>query len=188
MSVMTRPIERRDERRDAADARDDRHARRPTPRRPGRCARRGRRRRRPSSRRGSGRETGVGPSIASGSQTCSGNCADLPDGAGEDAEREQRDDASAEARRVSASSWIAGDVERAGLASRSAGSPSRKPRSPRRVTRNAFFAAAAADSACGTRSRSAGRSRGRPAPRRRRSCRRLSTRTRPSIDAVNSDM
>ena len=92
--------------------------------------------------------TGVGPSIASGSHVWRGNCADLPT-------------APAKSPRAT---HVATPAERAGAASRIAGisngfrpssrnavrlkyrymMPRRKPKSPTRVTMNAFLAAAAA--------------------------------------------
>ena len=86
-------------------------------------------------------ETGVGPSIASGSQTWSGNWALLPTAP------HKISRAIAAAPRVvelptwAKTSWMLSVPE---LRSRSAMIPSAKPMSPTRLTMNAFLAATAA--------------------------------------------
>ena len=87
--------------------------------------------------------TGVGPSIASGSQTCSGNCADLPI-----APKKTRN-----ALAVTTPSFTPGSLRRAIISmmstvpnsTMSRTTPMRRPTSPMRVVTNAFFAASAAE-------------------------------------------
>ena len=140
-------------------------------------------------------EIGVGPSIESGSQTCSGNCALLPiapmnrqmqiDGdqrpvacpAELDALR-QRSPRLGEHLRV---------VERAEVGERSAPMPSMKPKSPTRLTRNAFRLAKIAVGRVYQKPIS--RYETRPtASQPKNSCRKLLLITSISIENVNSEM
>ena len=84
-------------------------------------------------------ETGVGPSIASGSQTCSGNCADLPTAP-------QKISSAMTVAAVPVSSPAATPVRIVEMSSvpKTATSPIRpsaKPTSPTRFVMKAFFAA-----------------------------------------------
>ncbi len=84
--------------------------------------------------------TGVGPSIASGSQTCRGNCADLPI-----APQKIRNPAKPVIVAVSAdtdSAKSANPTEPSAV--QTIRMPSRNPKSPTRLVRNAFLAASAA--------------------------------------------
>ena len=97
--------------------------------------------------------TGVGPSMASGSQTCRGNCADLP-------MAPQRSSSGASQRKVcalkspctasdpSATAWYAAKTSvnlKDCATETSSSTPSMKPTSPNRVTTKAFLAALAAE-------------------------------------------
>ncbi len=88
-------------------------------------------------------ETGVGPSIASGSQTWSGNCADLPQAPAKThtAAAVSHSRLMSPARAISRISWmlkVCVCVNRIMM-------PISSPTSPMRVVMNAFFAASAAD-------------------------------------------
>ncbi len=87
-------------------------------------------------------ETGVGPSIAAGSQTCSGNCPLLPT-APLNSSRAIRvtwpPEIAPEAMACSAS-----PKEKPPASTLSTRMPTRNPRSPKRVTTKAFLAALAA--------------------------------------------
>ena len=89
-------------------------------------------------------ETGVGPSIASGSQTCSGNCADFPAAPANSpsANRVSAVDPTAPA---IAASWIS-PMPSFPVCEKMIRIAIKNPRSPRRVTRNAFVAARRAES------------------------------------------
>ncbi|MBK6535307.1 MAG: hypothetical protein IPF99_39000 [Deltaproteobacteria bacterium] len=79
-------------------------------------------------------ETGVGPSIASGSQTCSGNCADLPTTA--------RKKSSVTA--VATAGASCASQRKLPVAAKSTKSPKSRPMSANFVTQKAFTAARAA--------------------------------------------
>ena len=87
--------------------------------------------------------TGVGPSIASGSHTCSGNCADLPIA--------PRKMSSAETVSVPESmppcstTWKMAEMSNVPVSLNRSRMPISRPTSPIRVVTNAFFAASAAD-------------------------------------------
>ncbi len=96
-------------------------------------------RRRPSWRRGSTRRRGVGPSMASGNYTCSGNWADLP-AAPQKNQKSGHGRHDAEALR----DWPDGSIQHAECSAypsrpQTIKIPSRKPKSPRRLTMKAFF-------------------------------------------------
>ena len=86
-------------------------------------------------------ETGVGPAIASGNQTCSGICADLP----------VAPTKSSSPTRLADTAGATGPLNAAFTASKSSvpsawkirNMPSRKPASPTRLVMNAFLPAAA---------------------------------------------
>ncbi len=88
--------------------------------------------------------TGVGPAIASGSQVCSGNCADLP--------TTPHSSSSVATVAVdsgmppSSAAAVTPPMLKVPTAKASAKMPNRKPMSPRRVTTNAFTAPARASS------------------------------------------
>ena len=86
-------------------------------------------------------ETGVGPSIASGSQTYSGNCALLPQ-----APMKKKNAANCASCRLSRSgaSCTMRVNSTVSSARNSTNVPSRKPRSPMRLTMKAFLPAAVA--------------------------------------------
>ena len=124
-------------------------------------------------------DTGVGPSIASGSQVCSMNCADLPIAPMNSSRQatsmtgqsvaERRCEALARRGRAPprTSSRSRPDL----VTKKTVKMPSRKPKSPTRLTTKALMAAALAVGLRRTRSRSAGRRRGRRLPSRRTSAR-----------------
>ena len=87
-------------------------------------------------------ETGVGPSIASGSQMWSGNCADLPT-APEKRPSVKPVSTALPIAPAAASSLIAA-MSSAPVFDQMSTTASRNAKSPKRVTMNAFFAAAAA--------------------------------------------
>ena len=130
-------------------------------------------------------ETGVGPSIASGSQMCSGNCADLPTAP------ENRPSVKPVSTALPIMPWMARSLISAmpstPVFDQMSSTASRNAKSPKRVTMNAFFAAAAAD----------GRSNQNPISRYEarptssqctNSWSRFEASTSPSIAAVNSDI
>ena len=130
-------------------------------------------------------DTGVGPSIASGSQTCSGNWADLPI-APVNTPTASQVRMMSEMAPVTAISWISG-MSSVPVCVHTRRMPDRKPRSPRRVTTNALVAAALA----------VGRSNQKPMSRyeqrptisqKTNSITRLSDSTSPSMAAVNRDI
>ena len=87
--------------------------------------------------------TGVGPSIASGSHTCSGNCADLPI-----APMKIRRDATVsvpESMPPCSMTWKMADMSNVPVSLNSIRMPMSSPTSPMRVVTNAFLAASAAD-------------------------------------------
>ena len=119
-------------------------------------------------------ETGVGPSIASGSQVCSRNCADLPI-----APMNSSRQAIVSASQSTPMKWIVLPARPGAAANiwskvtepvstKIRKMPSAKPKSPTRLTTKALIAAALADG-FRTRSRSADRTRGRRPPSRRTS-------------------
>ena len=87
--------------------------------------------------------TGLGPSIASGSQTCSGNCADLPI-----APKKIRNALAVTtvlSRPPSVTSVRISVMSNVPVSAASKRMPMSSPTSPMRVVMNAFFAASAAD-------------------------------------------
>ena len=92
-------------------------------------------------------ETGVGPSMASGSQTYSGNCADLPVAPKNISSAIARQHAvTGFHRELPAAQRALTSVNRTVPSTESISSmPSTKPASPTRLTRNAFLPASAAD-------------------------------------------
>ena len=90
-------------------------------------------------------ETGVGPSIASGSQMCSGNCADFPIAPASSPSVKPVSTASVSAGAPSCASALIAAISKRPVFDQISSSPSMKPKSPKRVTMNAFFAAAAAE-------------------------------------------
>ena len=96
-------------------------------------------------------DTGVGPSMASGSQVCSRNCADLPM-APMNSSRQTTVIASRSQLRnrmvmpaTSGTAWNAPSKSRWPSTMKAPKMPRAKPKSPTRLTMNAFIAAAFAD-------------------------------------------
>ena len=88
--------------------------------------------------------TGVGPSMASGSQTCSGNCALLPI-APQKISRPAAVASAPSACGLAARAFsMLVEVQRAEASPRPVRMPSRKPKSPRRLVMKAFLPASAA--------------------------------------------
>ncbi len=87
-------------------------------------------------------DTGVGPSMASGSQVCSGSCADLPAAPARNSSAMTVALPVAKAAEPAAANTTLKSSEWKWLHSSTI--PTRKAASPTRVTMNAFFAAAAA--------------------------------------------
>ena len=137
-------------------------------------------------------ETGVGPSMASGSQVCRPSCADLPMAPMNSSTPisssvgKSWPNACSVVLANSGTCWKMVSYWTLSKTRKQAATPSTRPKSPTRLTMNAFIAAAQADGFC-TRSRSAGRRR-RPTPSQpKNSCSRLSEVTSISIAKVNSD-
>ena len=130
-------------------------------------------------------ETGVGPSMASGSHTCRGNCADLPTAPAKMPSAKSVSTASV-IWPCWAISWMSGMLKVL-VFDQMSRTASRKPISPRRVVRNAFFAASAADFLWNQKPMS--RYEPRPTSSQKTyTMRMLSIMMRPSMAAVNSDM
>ena len=87
-------------------------------------------------------DTGVGPSMASGSHTCSGSCADLP-AAPTSSNRVMA--VAPPVVRTSAASSKTVPYEKVPNVAKITIIPTRNPKSPMRLTTNAFLPAAAAD-------------------------------------------
>ena len=86
-------------------------------------------------------DTGVGPSIASGSQTWSGSWADLPTAP----QKMQRTAADSTPAEISAGTFISSNAS-VPVMPQSIRMPIMNPKSPTRLQRKAFFAASAAES------------------------------------------
>ena len=86
-------------------------------------------------------DTGVGPSMASGSQTCSGNWALLPIAPA----KISRAMTATTVGSTSPIPWRTSWMSRVPSVAKMSMIPSAKPTSPTRLTMNAFFAARAAD-------------------------------------------
>ena len=89
-------------------------------------------------------DTGVGPSIASGSQTCNGNCALLPI-APQKINRPAIEAKPPSAVGLAASACPMPANPTVPVALHTTRMPSRNPKSPSRLVRNAFLAASAAE-------------------------------------------
>ncbi len=86
-------------------------------------------------------DTGVGPAIASGSQTCSGICADLPVAPTNSSNPTRLADTTGAG--VAANAALIVSMSRVPNVAHSTNMPSRKPASPMRLVMNAFLPAAA---------------------------------------------
>ncbi len=90
-------------------------------------------------------ETGVGPSIASGSQTCSGNWADLPMAPAKTSSATTKTGIGKATRVGLVSTWMDSRMSSVPVLTKIAMIPSANPMSPTRLTMNAFLAASAAE-------------------------------------------
>ncbi len=130
-------------------------------------------------------ETGVGPSIASGSQICNGTCADLP-AAPAKTPSANRVNVVAPMVPANAACWISATLN-VPVFVQIMRMPTMKPTSPTRVVMNAFLAAAAALGLWNQKP--INRNEQSPtSSQKMKIIKTLSASTSPSIDAVNSDI